>query len=221
MSTRRPIKWLPGAVAAALALLPILLGGCAGGIRKTSRSFTTVVIDAGHGGHDLGAHKNGVIEKQVCMDVALRLEKKLRKAGFHTVMTRRTDRFIPLDERVAISNRHRPAAFVSVHFNYSRNRAAHGVETFYHHPDSEPLARIIGDELGSVAVFRSMRRANFRVLKNNRNPAVLVECAYLSNKADAARAKNPRYCEAIAAGIARALAETRFGPTAAAAIEED
>src|SRR4051812_19180872 len=82
----------------AMAAIIFTLSGCAGGVHDTSRTFHTVVIDAGHGGHDSGATtRYGGREKDSTLDVVRRLEPKLQAAGFHTVMTRNSDRFIPLD----------------------------------------------------------------------------------------------------------------------------
>src|SRR6184192_882244 len=73
------------------------------GVKNTSKTFTTVVVDAGHGGKDNGAYRRyGPPEKVVALDVAQRLDRNLRESELKTVMTRSTDVFIPLDQRVAI-----------------------------------------------------------------------------------------------------------------------
>src|SRR4030095_14988424 len=83
----------------------LLLGGCATGVKDTSRTFKTVVIDAGHGGHDNGARSRwGGQEKNNTLSVAQKLDLKLRVAGFKTVMTRNSDYFVPLNDRAKISN---------------------------------------------------------------------------------------------------------------------
>jgi N-acetylmuramoyl-L-alanine amidase len=79
-----------------------------------------IVIDPGHGGHDPGALGKRVTEAELVLDVALRLEKLLHKAGIDVVMTRRTDVFIPLEERTAIANREGADLFLSIHANASR-----------------------------------------------------------------------------------------------------
>src|SRR6476619_5712153 len=105
----------------------LLLASCGTGpsvrVKDTTRSFTTVVVDAGHGGKDNGAFRRyGGAEKNATLDVALRLERKLRESQFKTVLTRSSDVFVPLDERAEISNRQKNAIFVSLHFNDSRRR---------------------------------------------------------------------------------------------------
>src|SRR3984893_15543486 len=90
--------------------VPCLLVACATGPtatgkKDTSKTFTTVVVDAGHGGKDTGAYRRfGGAEKIATLDVAKRLDRKLRESQLRTVMTRSSDVFVPLDERVAIEN---------------------------------------------------------------------------------------------------------------------
>src|SRR5437870_1013991 len=98
---------MPALSAAAMRkslLLPVVLGAllsaCASNTQNTSRSFRTVVIDAGHGGHDSGtASRRGGAEKNATLAVAGRLDERLRAAGFRTVMTRDSDVFVPLETR--------------------------------------------------------------------------------------------------------------------------
>src|SRR5216117_1372639 len=91
------------------------------GVKNTSRTFNTVVVDAGHGGKDSGAYRRfGPPEKVATLDVATRLSQKLRESQFKTVMTRTNDVFIPLDTRVDIENATLNSIFVSIHFNDSR-----------------------------------------------------------------------------------------------------
>src|ERR1051326_5553938 len=100
----------------------ILRASCGTGpelrVKTTTRSFTTVVVDAGHGGKDNGAFRRyGGAEKNATLDVATRLAKKLRESHFRVVMTRSDDTFIPLDEGAAISNPQANALFSRVPFN--------------------------------------------------------------------------------------------------------
>ena len=78
-----------------LALILVLWTG------KASAAFTTIIIDPGHGGHDLGASRSLIYEKHLNLDVARRLERTLKESGFRTVLTRKTDDFIPLSTRSA------------------------------------------------------------------------------------------------------------------------
>ncbi len=182
--------------------------------KNTSRSFTTVVVDAGHGGKDSGASRRyGPPEKAVTLDVAQRLDRKLHESQFRTVMTRNSDVFIPLDERVAIGNRQQNAIFVSVHFNDSGRRGIRGFETYYNSPYARSLAQRIQSKLLTVprSSNRGVRTARFRVLRNVTYPSVLVECGFLSNKSEAAEAGSPAYREVLADRISEAIVEERYG----------
>jgi N-acetylmuramoyl-L-alanine amidase len=194
-----------------LAACVLGMGGCATSVADTSRTFKTVVIDPGHGGKDSGVARNHLQEKNLALDVALRLEPELRAAGFRTVMTRTTDVFIPLETRAAISNAHSEVFFVSIHFNDSPKRAIHGATVYYHSALAEPMAQTIAHKLGTITSNRGIMLANFRVLRKNRYPAVLVECGFISNRAEAARCGSPAFRAALADEIAQAIIEERFG----------
>jgi N-acetylmuramoyl-L-alanine amidase len=168
-----------------------------------------VVVDAGHGGKDSGVYKGGIAEKVAALDVAQRLNQKLQAAGFHTVMTRNGDYFVELNERAAISNRQTNAIFVSIHFNDSRKRRISGVDTYYNSSAAEPLAAKIEHNLSTIASPRGIHTANYRVLRRNKYPAVLVECGFLSNGHDAGEARTSAYREKIAAEIAAAVIAQR------------
>jgi N-acetylmuramoyl-L-alanine amidase len=101
--------------------------------RQLGLGARTIVIDAGHGGHDPGSSgRNGLQEKDLVLDVALRLEKLIRKElGATVIMTRATDVFIPLEERTAIANSRGADLFLSIHANSSRNSGARGIETYF------------------------------------------------------------------------------------------
>ncbi len=90
-----------------------------------------IVIDAGHGGKDPGASYYGLKEKDIVLDIALELERLFKQnTDLEVHLTRRTDVFIPLEERTAIANRLKADIFVSVHVNASRNKNSSGLETF-------------------------------------------------------------------------------------------
>jgi len=197
-----------------------LLAACAttreptGETKDTSKSFKTVVVDAGHGGKDNGAYRKfGGAEKIATLDVAKRLSRKLRESDFKVVMTRSTDVFIPLEERVAIENAQKNSIFVSIHFNDSRRRGIRGFETYYHSGNSIDLATRIQSKLMTIprSANRGVHRANFRVLRLAKYPAVLVECGFLSNRTEGGEARDSDYREALADKISQAIVEQRFG----------
>jgi N-acetylmuramoyl-L-alanine amidase len=101
-----------------------------------------VVIDPGHGGHDAGSSgPSGLTEKEITLDVALRLSRLLEDdLGAEVVLTRADDRYVSLEDRGAIANRSRADLFISIHANASRHSAATGVETYYLNFTSSPEA---------------------------------------------------------------------------------
>jgi N-acetylmuramoyl-L-alanine amidase len=120
-----------------------LSGGDRSLIRALGLKIGRIVVDAGHGGHDTGTiGPNGLLEKDLVLDVATRLGKLLeQKLGAEVVYTRDDDTFIPLETRTAIANKHEADLFISVHANSSRDPKARGVETYYLNftSDSEAL----------------------------------------------------------------------------------
>jgi N-acetylmuramoyl-L-alanine amidase len=180
----------------------------------TSKSFKTVVVDAGHGGKDNGAYRSfGGAEKVATLDVATRVSRKLRESDFKVVMTRSSDVFVSLEERVAIENAQKNSIFVSIHFNDSRRRGIRGFETYYHSPTSVALASRIQSNLMTIpnSANRGVHHANFRVLRLAKYPAVLVECGYLSNRREGGEARDSDYREALAEKIAEAILQHRHG----------
>src|SRR5207247_2177166 len=120
--------------------------------RQLGLGVSRIVIDAGHGGHDPGAQSNGVVEAELTLDVALRLQKLLqRHPGVEVVMTRDTDVFIPLQERTAIANREGADLFLSIHANASRNPRAHGVETYFLNFATNPEAEAVAARENSAS----------------------------------------------------------------------
>jgi len=112
--------------------------------RQLGLSISRIVIDAGHGGHDPGAQANGINESELVLDVSLRLEKLLaQRPGFDVVLTRKTDEFIPLEERTAIANREGADLFLSIHANASKQPIAHGIETYILNFATTPAAEAV------------------------------------------------------------------------------
>jgi N-acetylmuramoyl-L-alanine amidase len=181
---------------------------CVPSASAASGSSTTVVIDAGHGGHDRGGIPGQrVSEKEMTLDVAQRLKRILAGDGYRVVMTRENDVFIPLGTRAAIANSYRNAIFVSVHFNSARRAGADGIETYFYGRDSLPLASAVHHFVagGAPSPNRGVRRRGYYVLRRARVPAVLVECGFLTNPNEAAYISQSSYrqklAEEIAAGI--------------------
>jgi N-acetylmuramoyl-L-alanine amidase len=174
----------------------------------SSSSSITVVIDAGHGGHDRGGIPGQrIAEKDMTLDVAQRLRNILAASGYRVVMTRDSDVFVPLGTRVAIANSYRNAIFVCIHFNATKRAGAGGIETYFYSRDSLPLASAIHYYVvgGAPSANRGVRRRGYYVLRRTNIPAVLVECGFLTNPTEAAYAQSASYrqklAEEIAAGV--------------------
>jgi len=219
---------------------PLLLAGvllpylaCNSYAARSSRSSSsdsspiTVVIDAGHGGHDRGGIPGQrVAEKDMNLDVALRLRNVLSASGYHVVMTRSTDVFVPLGGRVAIANSYRNAIFICIHFNATGRSGASGIETYFYSRDSLSLASAIHYYVagGAPSDNRGVRRRGYYVLRKTNIPAVLVECGFLTNPTEAAYAQSASYqqklAEEIAAGIrGRNSVASNFNTTRVATAE--
>lgn len=178
-----------------------------------------IVIDAGHGGKDLGTHSAtlGYQEKDIALRTAKILQKKLQALGYTTTMTRSTDTFIPLPKRASIANNIPNALFVSIHYNFSKNTDAQGIEVYHCTPKatedpkrlalSQALATQIFDATTTAtnAKRRSVKTANFSVLRNTTTPAVLIEGGFLSNPTERSKLRTTRYLSLLADGIAQGI----------------
>ncbi len=171
-------------------------------------AFDTVILDPGHGGHDRGAGIGYVYEKHLALDTARRVAELLKSEGLRVIMTRSTDVFIPLEGRSAMGNSYGNAIFVSVHYNYNTGGSGHGVETYYHFDAGYALAAYIQAYLvpQTGMMNRGVKTANFHVIRaTTRNPAVLVECGFVSNSSERSGLVTGQMRENIALGIAKGI----------------
>lgn len=196
---------------------------------KQGGPITTVVIDAGHGGHDAGAVSPWAKEKDCNLAVARKLRARLLKAGYKVVMTRDSDTFLTLGQRVAIANKTPNCLFVSIHHNSGR-RAAKGIETFTlaPHGTTSPFAKtrrreaLAGNNQDSAnialatavhsrairatkAVDRGIQRARFSVLCTITRPAILFEGGFVSNKEEGTLIASSAYQEKLAESICQGI----------------
>jgi N-acetylmuramoyl-L-alanine amidase len=201
------------------------------------KPFTTVILDAGHGGHDKGAAAPNEFEKNFALDVARRVRNELQNAGMRVIMIRNNDTFIELQTRAALANAQQNAIFVSIHFNAADwNRSANGLEIFAITPRGSPsteydelLVRDMVNEQGNknetqsftlasviyhslqgakLNMFdRGVKRARFAVLRLTKMPAVLVEGGFLTNAEDAKRVSSTDWRNKYAKAIATGIIE--------------
>jgi N-acetylmuramoyl-L-alanine amidase len=144
--------------------------------RQLGLGIARIVIDPGHGGQDPGARVRGLTEAGVVLDIALRLEKLLQdQPGVDVVLTRRSDEYVPLEERTALANRAEADLFLSIHANASRNTNALGVETYFLNFAPTPEAEAIA------------ARENADSARTMRQLPDIVRAITLNNKIDESR----------------------------------
>lgn len=199
--------------AAGPLLASLFLAGCESTVPRVMSpgSFSTVVIDAGHGGKDPGERpRGGLPEKDFALDTAKRLAPLLREAGLHTVLTRSDDTFVELDDRVAIADRYGPdAILVSIHYNASGSSTPRGIETYFWRSDSYGLATRVQRNILSETEMpnHGVIRRVLRLTHNPKEPSILCECGYLTNPSDYAQATSSSYRQKLAEGIADGIVE--------------
>jgi N-acetylmuramoyl-L-alanine amidase len=206
---------------------------------KNANDFHTVVLDPGHGGKDPGATNAFGTEASYNFKVATLVKNQLEAKGFKVVMTRRSNLYLSLQERVNFANAIKESAiYISIHFN-SGGSTARGIETFtlsppgipnYDHDfkeadlqsragnahDSANIALAtsvhgsILRRLGTNTFDRGIKRARFSVLSGVRHPAILLEGGFMSHPYEARLIANPSYQAAIASGIVDAIGKYRF-----------
>ena len=206
---------------------------------KNAGDFRTVILDPGHGGKDPGATNSLGTEAAYNLKVAGRVKSQLQAQGFKVVMTRESDRFLSLQERVNLANAVKEKAiYISIHFN-SGGPAARGIETFTLSPpgvahygrdfipadnrqrsgnehDSANIALAtsvhgsILRRLQNNTFDRGIKRARFSVLSGVCHPAILLEGGFMSHSYEARLIQNEDYQKALATGVVEAIAKYRF-----------
>lgn len=208
-------------------------------IGRTPARIDTVIIDPGHGGHDPGTtspHGNGR-EKDHALNLANKLSTELRKRGFKVGLTRSTDKYLTLQQRVDFANQYPNAVFISLHFNSGGGGRAHGIETFTLSPkgvahygrglkasdfrekpgnnnDSANIA--LATAIHSTVIKntgrrdRGVRRARYSVITGVKHPAILLEGGFLSNRTEGAYIKRSDYQDRLAFSIAEAVVKYKM-----------
>jgi N-acetylmuramoyl-L-alanine amidase len=174
------------------------------------RTYAKVMLDPGHGGKDPGAvAPTGMFEKTVNLQVAHKVAYLLRQWGVTVAMTRTNDVFVELDERVSMANRFNPDLFVSIHADACDDPAVTGYSVYVARVASSESKAAAGKIVSSMAstgfVNRGVKQANYKVLVGTRNPAILVEMGYMSNRYQATLLSQNETQERIAYSIARGI----------------
>jgi N-acetylmuramoyl-L-alanine amidase len=174
-----------------------------------------VCLDPGHGGSDSGALGNGLVEKDLNLDIARRARPIIQAMGYDVLMTRESDVYVSLQDRCTIANRARASIFVSVH-NNAYESSSTGTETycFYNSVDGRKLATDIHSEVvrRTMREDRGVKEAGFYVLRHTDMTAALLEGAFLTNPADAKCLADPRFRQKIAEGVAAGVGDYLVDP---------
>lgn len=188
----------------------------------------TVILDPGHGGDDNGASGVYSKEKNISLIIAQRVAAILIASGYKVVMTRNSDKFVPLDSRTGVIARYNADIFVSIHCN-SAKKNINGYETFVLAPqgtsstyskkivnayesgnrydkNNERLGYEINKALGKTGrEDRGLKHARFVVLKSATKPAALVEAGFLSNRAEENQLNSKSFQDKVAKAIASGI----------------
>lgn len=175
-------------------------------------SGMVIVVDAGHGGKDQGTSYGTVLEKDVVLQIALKLQTELEQQGATVYTTRSTDTFLELEERAEFANDKGADLFISIHVDYYEGTEdIHGLTCHYMpgSTDGKALAGKISDsvENSGICLVRDPLEDDFSVLRNTRMPAVLVETGYFSNGSDRANLTNEAFLDKLAAAMAEGIAD--------------
>jgi len=150
----------------------------------------TIVIDAGHGGKDIGAQIGAEQEKKIVENIANKINLLNGKDDIEIILLRKDDSFIELSERVSKINKINPNLVISLHLNTSKNLNENGVNAYVSkqnvfYEKSKESAKNLVDKISNEKLARGeVKDANYFVLKNSKCPALLVEIGYLSNEND-------------------------------------
>ena len=196
---------------------------------EPSKKYTTVILDAGHGGEDGGTQTaSGILEKNLNLKIAELIKKELENNGINVIMTRTDDKLLydtnadykgqkkKLDAaaRIKISEDNPNSIFVSIHMNFYTDPKYSGLQVWYstQNPDSQPLAKTIQDRNNTLFQKTNTRQIkpvgeNIYLLKQIKSPAVLIECGFLSNPKEAASLCDSGYQLALSKSIAESISE--------------
>ena len=176
----------------------------------TTLSEATIVIDPGHGGADPGAIGDYMYEKQATVDTAAIIAQKLESVGANVILTRTGDESISLEERAYLSNSYGADLFISIHYDSTPEGVyATGTTTYYYADSDNYVADLINDELSKNLPLpnNGSRFGNFLVLRENAQPAILLELGYMNNPDDVATFNTSHYQNLVADSILNALTD--------------
>ena len=170
-----------------------------------SRTYYKVFVDVGHGGKDPGAIKNGVRESDLNLSIAKKVEAYLKQKDINVALSRKTDIYHTIDQRIIASNKYGADAFISIHNNAASSSSVHGIESFYTPGSSKAEAFI--KEIHSTLISytkahnRGAHPEEYWVIEDAKIPAALLETGFMTNPAELAKLKTSSYQDTLARAI--------------------
>ena len=176
----------------------------------SSDEINLIILDPGHGANDVGCSYDGINEKDINYDIALRLEKILNESGYKVIFTHNDSEYVSPYARAKLANRKGGDLYISIHQNAADNTDATGIETWYsiRNPRSMLLAEMIQKHLVAEtgAEDRDAKLTNsLIVVRETKMPSVLIECGFLSNAYERNMLNDENYRQKIAQSIAQAV----------------
>ncbi|MDC3415629.1 N-acetylmuramoyl-L-alanine amidase [Aquibacillus salsiterrae] len=177
--------------------------------KNTNIKNKTIVLDAGHGGYDVGAIGiSGNYEKDYTFTTAKKIKQLLEVLGANVVLTRKTDHYYSLSGRAIISNLVNADAFISIHYNSTPQfPEVVGVGSYYYSESNQRFAEIMQWSIldSTKMKNRGVQYANFQVLRENHQPALLLELGFISNQAEESKIQSEIFQNKMANGIVSGL----------------
>ncbi len=181
-----------------------------------------IVIDPGHGGYDVGAQNGDIYEKDINLSVANYLCDILEKNGYIPIMTRNSDVFVSVEDRVDFANNMSPRMFISIHCNDNEDSSAQGTEVLYNIKDTAEknsslwLSKILLESVTSSVGTRKrdvISGNSIHIVRSAKIPMALVEMGFMSNEKDlqilSTSQGQKRFAQGIAEGIIEAMTELK------------
>ncbi|MEJ6400018.1 N-acetylmuramoyl-L-alanine amidase [Nicoliella lavandulae] len=175
-------------------------------------SEATIVLDPGHGGQDTGtlSHFGSGAdneEKTYTLPLALRVNELLKPTFAHVIMSRTTDKTVGLQARADLSNNSKANLFMSFHYNSSQVADdASGIEVFKYHNNADTFAGILNNNFTNLPLTsRGINFGNYLVLRNNKQPAVLIEMGFMDNSNDLKYIRDSNYRNSVAEDVVKSM----------------
>ena len=175
-------------------------------------SEATIVIDAGHGGRDSGAVSadNSIFEKDITLSTAILLRNRLQDAGANVILSRSSDEFVSLDDRVITGHNYQADLFISLHYDAIEvANSMSGTTTYYYSESNLELANTVNRYLAQLGPLNNngVRHGNYYVLRANNQPSILLELGYMNSDIDIQHIDTIAYQSTIVEAVYQALRE--------------